>query len=314
MSVAQMSLIGIDIGGTKCAGGVLTPADGRIWARRWQPTAPARGAEPLLVDVAEMVQQLITEARQHGVAPAGVGLGVAELVDRRGEILSDATIPWKELAVQDRLQAIVEIPVALDADVRAAARAEATLGAGRDLHSFVFVTVGTGISACLVLDREPYAGHLGLTGTFASSRGLIPNDLGELTSGPPLEHYAAGPSLADRYAEQHPAFAGTAVEVTALAEKGDPDAVRIVESAGRALGAAMAQLVNILDPAAVIVGGGLGLNKGRYQSAWERSLREHVWSDLHRQIPTRFAELGADAGWIGAALAVRRILPERTTC
>ena len=70
------------------------------------------------------------------------------------------------------------------------------LGAGRGLTSFLYVTVGTGVSASLVIDGVPYVGARGLTGTLASSRGLIPGDDGSLLTWPPLEQYAAGPAIA----------------------------------------------------------------------------------------------------------------------
>jgi len=76
----------------------------------------------------------------------------------------------------------------------------------------------------------------------------------------------------------------------------------IVVTAGRALGAAIAQLVNVLDPEAVVIGGGLGLAAGLYRRSIEEALRHHVWSDLHRNVALLSASLGNDAGIIGAAL------------
>jgi glucokinase len=217
-------------------------------------------------------------------------------------VLSDATIAWKGLPVGDRLADASGLTVVVDADVRAAARAEARLGAGRPFGSFLFVTVGTGISSCLVSDKVPYTGARGLTGTFASSPGLIPDEACSVVSGPPLEQFAAGPSLARRLAAVRDEFAGAAPEVLALAESGDVAAAAIVDSAGQALGAAIAQLVNVLDPEAIVLGGGLGLAPGRYRATLEDALRHRVWSAYHRDIPLLSAQLGTDAGVIGAAL------------
>jgi glucokinase len=190
--------------------------------------------------------------------------------------------------------------------VRAAARAEALYGAGRDCHSFVYVTVGTGISACLVIGGEPYAGARGLTGTFASSHGLIPGKDGQLHAGPPLESFAAGPALSARYAEARPGFKGAAAEVLRHAASGDSLARNVVESAGTALGAAIASLVNILDPETVVIGGGLGLAAGLYRESIEVALRGHVWSELHRDLKIMSAQLGNDAGIVGAAALSNR--------
>jgi glucokinase len=256
----------------------------------------------VLHDVIELARELLTEAAPLGIVPRAIGIGVAELTDPRGRIVSEATIRWKGMPIADRLQAALSLPTRVDADVRAAARAEAGLGAGRHWTSFLYISIGTGISAALVVDGEPYLGARGLTGTFASSRNLILSDRYELTSGPPLEACAAGPALAARYAAGCPGFAGTAREVIVLAEDGDRCAKEVVESSGRAVGAAIAHLVNVLDPEGIVIGGGLGSAEGSYRKALERGVRELVWSDLHRGLPLVSAGLGADAGWIGAAL------------
>jgi glucokinase len=205
--------------------------------------------------------------------------------------------------VEARARAATSLPTRVDADVRAAARAEGRLGAGRAWGCFLYVTVGTGISAALVLDGSPYLGARGLTGTFASSPVVIPGGAGALVSGPPLEQFAGGPALAARLAETRPGFRGTAADVLELAGAGDEVAREVAASAGRSLGAAVGHLVNTLDPAAVVVGGGLGLAAGLYREALERAMRESIWSDLHRDLPLLPASLGNDAGWIGAALA-----------
>jgi glucokinase len=298
---ADHNVIGIDVGGTKCAGGIVSMPKGRMLTRRSQPTRPQRGGEPLLIDVSEMARSLQEKARGLGVDVSALGIGVAELVSPVGEVLSDATIHWKNVGVRERIQQETGLKVFVEADVRAAARGEAHLGAGRKFTSFVYVTVGTGISASIVIKKLPYAGTWGLTGTFASSPGLIATDDG-IVSGPPLEHFAAGPALAARYAARKPDFSGAAPEVLELADAGDAMAKSIVTSAGQAIGAAVAQLVNTLDPEAVVIGGGLGLVGGLYRAAIEESMRRHVWSDLHRDLPLLSAKLGEDAGWIGAGL------------
>jgi glucokinase len=297
---AQLA-IGIDVGGTKCAAGLVLFPEGRVLSRRLQPTRPERGGKAVLADVIDVASSLQREAAQLGVEPTAIGLGVAELVSAAGEVLSDVTIRWRGVEVGESLQSATGLSVKLDADVRAAARGEAHLGAGREFGSFVYVTVGTGISASLVIDRTPYAGARGLTGTFASSRGLIPGDDGRLVSGPALEQFAAGPALAARLGAVRAGFVGTAFDVVALAEAGDLLAQETLGSAANALGAAIGQLVNVLDPEAVVIGGGLGMGGGLYRESLEAALREHIWSDLHRNLPLLSAELGNDAGFIGAA-------------
>jgi glucokinase len=292
--------IGVDIGGTKCAAGLVRLDDGRVISRREQATRPERGGLAVLNDVIALVESLQEEAKQLSVRPSSVGIGICELVSRDGRVLSEATVHWQEPLIHEQLTTI-GVPVEIDADVRAGARAEALYGAGRDSHSFVYVTVGTGISGCLVINGKPYAGARGLTGTFASSNGLIPGTDGELHRGPPLESFASGPALAARLAEARSDFQGAATEVLRLAASGDAYARNIVASAGTALGAAIANLVNILDPETVVIGGGLGLAAGLYRESIEVALRGHVWSELHRDLKIMSAQLGNDAGIVGAA-------------
>lgn len=299
--------IGVDVGGTKIAAGLVSLADGRVLARQMHPTRPERGGEAVLADVIALVKSLQESGRRIGASPASLGIGVCELVSPDGHMLSNATVRWMGIQVGATLHDAMRLPVKVDADVRAAARGEAHFGAGQGFDSFLYVTVGTGISASLVVKKMPYVGARGLTGTFASSRGLIPGDGGTLAAGPPLEQYAAGPALAARMAAVRKEFCGAAPDVLALAESGDTAARTIVASAGEALGAAIAQLVNVLDPAAVVIGGGLGLATGRYRESIDGALRAHAWSELHRDIPLVSAQLGNDAGIIGAALAAANL-------
>ena len=92
----------------------------------------------------------------------------------------------------------------------------------------------------------------------------------------------------------------------AAADRGDPDAARVVRDAAEALGSGVGFLVNVLDPEAVVVGGGLGLAGGLYWDALIDSVRRHVWAEATRDLPIVRAELGTDAGLIGAAAHAAR--------
>jgi predicted NBD/HSP70 family sugar kinase len=108
--------------------------------------------------------------------------------------------------------------------------------------------------------------------------------------------------LVARYNQQRAAPLARAEDVISAAAEGDPVAVAVVDTAASSLGATIALLVNVLDPEAVIVGGGLGAAPGLY---WERlapAIRAHIWSDVHRDLPLLQARHGGDAGFIGAAL------------
>ena len=249
--------IGIDVGGTKIAAGLVEFPEAKIIAHELRPTLPERGAEAILDEVVALSHTLNAKGTTQAI-----GLAVCELVDLKGNLVSHNCIHWPTADVVKRLK-----PRVIEADVRAAALGEALFGAGKPYRNFLYVTVGTGISCCLVIDRKPYTGARGLTGTFASGKlpGLDRS----------LEDLAAGAAI------------GRGVSA---------------ESAAEALGAGIGLLVSTLDPEAVIIGGGLGLSGGNYWDALIPSIRRHIWSPLHRDLKIVPAA-SPHSGIIGVAAA-----------
>jgi glucokinase len=260
------SAVGIDVGGTKIAAGLVAGGSGRILAREELATRPERGGEAVLADCAALALAL-------GGGEVPVGVGLCELVGLRGRPESADTVDWRDLDVSG---AIPAPRVVLESDVRAAARAEALFGAGVDRSPFLHVVVGTGASACLVLDGKPYAG--------ARGRAIV-------LGAPPVERIASGQALARRAGVER-----------AEAMLPDPAWASLVDEAAAALGQVLAVLVNALDPDVLVLGGGLG---------GEPSFRERVAAAVRSSIaypPTPMLEilgsqLGPDGGLVGAALA-----------
>ncbi|MGH9162530.1 MAG: ROK family protein [Vicinamibacteraceae bacterium] len=299
--------IGLDIGGTKMAGGLVLFPDGHVLARRVIPTRPDRSGNELLRDTLALTTDLIAVAASKGCVVEGIGAGVAELVARDGEITSAQTIPWLGLPVRERLSELA--PAVVESDVRAAAIGEAAYGAGRGHEAFVYVTVGTGISCSLVQRGEPFGGAHGNALVLASgpTSHTCPH-CGERST-MILEELASGPAIARRYAARAGRNGITAEDVMRAADADDPIALDVVASAGTALGAAVGFLVNVLDPHAIVVGGGLGCSGGRYWHHLVESARAHVWADASRGVPIVRAALGQDAGIVGAAVASCRHAP-----
>ena len=295
---AEMWTVGLDIGGTKIAGGLVHPG-GEVVARRRVPTRDAEGA---LADAVEMARELAGQVPPGGRF-AGVGLGVPELVDLEGRLASGVTIDWRGASLADRFADVG--PVWVEADVRAAALAEARFGAGRAYRLFAYVTVGTGISHTLVQAGRPYPGARGNALLFASGRTSVRCAGCGTWARPVLEEVASGPALAAAYNAVRPGATGRAEDVLAAAARGEPDAVGVVRDAAEALGAGVGWLVNVLDPEAVVVGGGLGLAGGLYWGAFLDSARRHVWAESTRELPILRAGLGAEAGLVGAAVHAR---------
>jgi glucokinase len=301
-SAGETCAIGVDVGGTKIAAGIVCFPSGKILHKETIPTQPARGGEAVLTDCISLVQRLKANADDCGHQVKGIGVGIAELVNLKGEITSDYLIKWRGLPAKQQLSQIS--PTQFESDARAPALAEALFGAGRRFTNFVYLTIGTGISYCLVLDGQPYAGAHGHAIMVAS--GALTSECEDCgaVQDQVLEEFAAGPSLVARYNRRAGAPLRSGEAVTAAARSGDPIAREIVVSAGTALGNSVGFLINVLDPQAVVVGGGLGLADGLYWDSFEASTRKHIWSDVSRKLPILHAELGADAGLIGAAAII----------
>ncbi len=257
-----LDAIGVDVGGTKIAAALVNVHDGSVVRRLETPTLPERGGAAVLADCAALVERL--------AAPRDtpVGIGLCELVGLGGAPQSAVTVDWRSLDIA--LAFGSRAPVVVESDVRAAAIAEARFGASRPFSIVLFLSVGTGISFCLTLDGRPYRGAHG----------------NAIQIGEDLEAFASGRGLA--------LTAGYRRAEEALA---DPAARPVVERGARELGTRLAWLVGALDPHAVVIGGGLGLNEG-YRELVERAARGQVPENL----PIVPAGLGTDAGVIGAAI------------
>jgi glucokinase len=290
--------VGLDVGGTKIAGGLVQFPAGEVVCRHIIPTQAERDPAKILLDLSAVASLLFAQVPS-GQLCAGIGIGVPELVDLQGRITSAQTIDWRGIFLSDRLAGMGK--VCIEADVRAAALAEARFGAGRPYQLFAYITVGTGISSTLVQDGRPFAGARGNALILASGPiSIVCPGCGALAQ-TVLEEIASGPALVRRYNQLHPAGAGSAEDVLGAAQRGDADAIRAMQEAGETLGSSVGFLVNILDPEALVIGGGLGLAGSLYWDAFLSSLRRHIWADASRALPVVRAELGADAGLIGAA-------------
>ena len=245
----------------------------------------------------------MTAATEVGTEVSGIGIGVPELVSPTGRVTSETVVRWTEVTVVRALAAVA--PVRVDADVRCAAVAEASLGAGVGRDSFLYVSVGTGISACFVLDGTPWPGARGNAIVLGSGIGIgYTEEFGELSL-LPVEQVASGPALARRYGRARGHDLTRAEEVLERAERGDAAARDTIRVGARVLGARIAEVVNLLDPDSVIVGGGLGSAAGPYWDTMHATVRSLIWADRTRHLPVEQAQLAASSGMIGAALLGR---------
>jgi len=287
--------LGIDVGGTKIAGGIVDLANGHVHGRCQLPTDSHRRGTAVLADVLNLARDLRSEALSLNLEVSSLGVCVAELVDDSGRVFSDHRIRWTGLGAHDQFSALM--PTTISSDVRAAALAEARLGAGRGVRDFYFVTVGTGIAGVLVLDSVPYLGSRGGALVIANGKERHRCPACGHQYGGMIEDVASGPALAAAFG------VSTAEEVLAAAKSGDRAALAAIEHATGELGRVLALLANSLDPAKMVIGGGLGCAPGAYFDALSESIKGGLWEGISSSMIVTQATMGPDAGLIGAAIS-----------
>jgi len=300
--------IGLDIGGTKIAG-VRIDAEGAVLGRGAEET-PADDPPATVAAVLKVARGLLDA----GVS--GVGIGAAGLVDLGGTLRFAPNLVWRDVALPERVGGELGLPTVADNDANAAAWGEYRFGAARTRAHALVVTVGTGIGGGIISEGRLARGANG----FAAEIGHI-----VVEPGGPLcgcgnrgcwEQVASGHAIGRagrEAATRHPhslvaELAGgdpgsiDGPLVSHAAREGDKVAVGILSEVGRRLGQGIAGLVNILDPEVVVVGGGVAEVGELLLAPARRAMGEAIEAPKHRpEVPLLAAELGNDAGAIGAA-------------
>lgn len=291
-------IAGIDVGGTKIAAG-LAARDGRVIASGRVPT-PQTDGPAVLTAIVQLLQRLLTEAHAAGSDLAAIGLSVPAVTDQeRGAVLWSPNIRgWdEETLVAGPLGEAIGAPASLHYDGHAWVMGEWWLGAAKGAREAALVAVGTGIGGGLILGGQLHRGRVGVAGAigwWVTDHSEMGPDRRE-THGQ-LESVASGPAIARAAGKQ------TADEAFQAARQGDPAAVRAVSEAAAALGAAVANLVSLLDPEVVVLAGGViaggsDLLLPRVQEIVSREAQPQIAAGV-RIVP---AALGEDAPWLGAA-------------
>jgi len=296
-------VVGVDLGGTRIrAGAVPVPEPNRVLRSASSYTIKDDPEQGVLA-IAELVREVVG----YGVRPIAVGVGgPGPYSEETRGFTGFANLPaWSCFPIRTRLSELLGVPVALGNDANVAALGELRAGAGKGMKDALYVTLGTGVGGAVIVGGEVHAGRTGMAGEF----GHVQVDPEGETCGCGkrgcVETISSGRSIARRYG-------GPAPLVFERAANGEARAVSVLRKAGEALGAGLASAAIAVNPQAVIVGGGLAAgNQAAFQillKAAERSLWEHIRMPGHSPIPFVRAQLGDDAGIIGAAhLALRSI-------
>ena len=318
-SNSAATVIGVDIGGTKIAVG-LVDATGKIVKQGRSPMISTSGPEPALQAVTAAITSLAGDFLSSAEGDIrGIGICAPSPLDpQTGVVINPPNLPcWRNFPLAARLADLYRIPVKVDNDANAAALAETSWGAARGYRYVFYATVGTGIGTGIVLDGRIYHGHTGAAG----EGGHMSIDYrGPLCAcGKPgcIEVLAAGPAIAARAqaklssaGARHSAIldlaggkveAATSEMVGKAYAGGDPLAAEVLHETVELLTAWLSNIVDLLDPDVLVMGGGVAAMLSPFFDEIKKRLPDWCVNPRSSEIPLMLAHYKADAGIAGGA-------------
>ena len=311
--------VGVDLGGTTLTAALVNVVTGERLGRHHVPTLAKEGHAAVMARMADLINEVIRDAGMDEKRIGGIGIGAPGVLDMdRGLTLFLPNLPgeWRDVPLGATIEEKVGLPVRLLNDVRSFTLAEKTFGAGRDVDTMVGMAIGTGIGGGLVIDGKL---HLGLDGTAGEVGHHVIDPYGPRCgcgSRGCLEAFASGPAITamalkaiaqgttTRIAEliSYDRNEVTPKVIAEAAQDGDPVAQEIYERAGFYIGIGVANLITIVSPEMVVIGGGVAQAGDLLFDPIRRTVRETAKVAPVEKVEIVPADLGTDAGLIGAAV------------
>jgi len=309
-------VLGVDIGGTKVAVGIVD-REGKILAQGRQPMSANGTAEAGLEAVAKAIDSMMANESEHKIKSIGI-CAPGPLDPKTGVVLNPPNVPcWRNFPLAEKISAQYKVPVKIDNDANAAALAETLWGAARGFRYVFYATVGTGIGTGIVFDGSIYHGKTGSAG----EGGHVSIDYRGPVCGCGkrgcIEILAAGPAIGVRARTKvtaEPArakaildFAGgitdsvTSQHVRKAFESGDPLAREILGETVHLLSIWLGNIIDLLDPDVMVIGGGVAGMLQTFFPEMQREIPEWCVNPRASEIPLLMARYGADAGIAGGA-------------
>jgi len=317
--MATRYAIGIDVGGTKIAAGIVNQ-DGTILHRHVSRTHAEQPPPVVISAIEETFRELLSAADLTADDIEAVGVGFPGNINRQeGVVLACSNLPdWDNYSLRDELSNRLGVRVILDNDTNMGVMGEHRFGAGRGASNLCYLTISTGLGMGMILDNRLYRGHIGSAGEVGH---VVIEPNGPLCGCGKrgcLMAYASGIAVSRMAYEKINAGAETKLAelipadghrfptevVLEAAEAGDAVAEEILRTAARYLGLALSIAVQILNPERIVVGGGLTRIGPRLWDVAEATMREHTQPQLWDSVRVVPWELGDNLGVLGAAAIV----------
>lgn len=306
--------IAVDLGGTNVRVGVVS-SQGKLIKQLKYPIPRRRSKTTLLDHMGEMIQVLLEWSRSKKIRIAGIGLACPGVLSiQKGIIFQSPNIPeWKNVPIQKHFQKRFGLPVFLENDANAAALGEAWAGAGKKTHSAICVTLGTGVGGGIILNDKIWHGANESAGEIGHM--VVRDDGRKCKCGNwgCLEVYASATAIVRQAKEALKQFKGksllrelnglTSQKIFAAARKGDKLALKVTRFAAEMLGTGLASLVHVINPEIIIIGGGVSENGALLFKPVRTMVKKRCFPQAVRTLKIVPAQLGDQAGMIGAARA-----------
>lgn len=310
-------VVGVDLGGTKISS-VVSTDEGRIMGRDLRPTKAEAGPEVVIPRIVKSIEKAISKAGKSTSDIQSIGIGSAGIIDhRRGTIITAPNLPgWHNIELKGYIEQRFNLPTYMENDSTLGALGEHIFGAGRGIDHFIYISVGTGIGGGLIINGRSYAGALGVAG-----------EIGHMTldpSGPKCncgntgcwEALASGTAIVRRAREHIHQGAKTSIlklaeenvdnisarTIYLAAKSGDALALELISETGYWLGVGLANLVNILNPELIVIGGGLSKMGDLLLDPAIRTMKERAFEFPATSVRIALSQLEDDATTLGAVI------------
>ena len=315
-----MYYLGVDLGGTGIKAGVVTDK-GEILSKGSTPTGKERPYQEIIADIAALCLKSVKEANLTIEDIESIGVGVPGICDPKTGVIPFCTnLGWHEVPFVSELQKHINLPVTVDNDATVAGYAECVAGVSAGTSSSIFLTLGTGVGGAIIINGRPYSGAHGVGSEVGHM--IIKMDGEACTCGNNgcFERYASATAIireGRKAVAENPQSmimkrcGGNPERINAktvidCAKEGDETAKKVFDGYVKGLAHGIVSLINVLDPEVIALGGGVSMAGEFLLDAVREAVKPLVFYKTMPYARIELAQLGADAGLIGAALLGRR--------